>query len=63
MEGDWRQLAEDFAAMMASLVTPIEKQHADHAEAIMRLYIATYHDTLSDRLDKILEYKPKSERA
>jgi len=49
-QGDWPELSRHFSAMLGDLVAPISHQRADQAEAVMRLYIATYRDALDNHL-------------
>ena len=47
--GDWERLAQDFKMALRDLVEPIAHGRAEQAEALMRLYITTYRDSLINR--------------
>lgn len=42
LRGDWPELCKDFSTVLRDLVAPISKHQADQAEAVMRLYLTKY---------------------
>jgi len=62
-QGDWPELSKSFGSMLSDLVSPISRQRADQAEAIMQLYITNYRDALDNHLSPFWSHSQTADSA